>query len=85
VIQRANTDGSALQTIFTSLSGWAPAALAFDTSPAQALEDCNHNGVRDLAGHRERYQRGLQRGRRSRRVRGFQSVRAVEPCLRNTR
>jgi hypothetical protein len=49
VIQRANADGSALQTIFTSPSGWVPAALAFDASPPQALEDCNNNGVRDLS------------------------------------
>jgi hypothetical protein len=48
VIQRANLDGSSLATIFTSQSGWVPAALAFDTAPGQALEDCNHNGVRDL-------------------------------------
>lgn len=49
VVQRANLDGSGLQTIFTSPSGWAPAALTFDTSAPQALEDCNHNGVRDLS------------------------------------
>jgi len=48
VIQRANLDGSGLQTIFTSLSGWSPAAMAFDTSAPQALEDCNNNGIRDL-------------------------------------
>ncbi len=47
-IQRANTDGSSLQTIHTAPAGWNPSAVTFDTSTPQALEDCNHNGVRDL-------------------------------------
>jgi len=49
VIQSANLDGSGLATLFTSLSGWVPAALAFDTGPPQTLEDCNHNSVRDFS------------------------------------
>jgi len=48
VIQRANLDGSGLQTVFTSQPGWVPSSIAFDTSAPQALEDCNRNGVRDL-------------------------------------
>jgi hypothetical protein len=48
VIQRANLDGSGLQTIFTSLAGWSPSALTFDTSPNQVIEDCNNNLVRDF-------------------------------------
>lgn len=48
LVQRCNLDGSGLETIRTTPSGWSPAALSFDSAPDQAQLDCNGNGIRDL-------------------------------------
>ncbi|MCY2959287.1 MAG: hypothetical protein NTY35_03900 [Planctomycetota bacterium] len=47
-VKVANSDGTNLQTVFTPVVGWSPSAITLDTSAPQALEDCNHNGTRDL-------------------------------------
>ena len=45
---RCDPDGANVEVIRATPAGWSPAAMCFDQEPPQALEDRNHNGVRDL-------------------------------------
>lgn len=47
VVNRANLDGSSIETIYPTPDGWNSTNLAFNHEPPQPLMDCNNNGVRD--------------------------------------
>jgi sugar lactone lactonase YvrE len=47
-VTRANLDGSGAGVIYTSPTGLSPSGLVFGSGePAQALQDCNQNGISD--------------------------------------
>lgn len=45
-IERADLDGGNRETLFASTR--SPTGLALDVAPAQPMQDCNENGIRDL-------------------------------------
>jgi hypothetical protein len=47
-IRRCRTDGSELEIVYAGPPSHSPTGLALDADPAQPIQDCNGNSIRDL-------------------------------------